>query len=83
MHMLLLFRNGLGMHVHDELELEIGCTMIEHIPKNKQGRGEKHGAFLCRGRSRAVTFLKTSNHDLKTEQSLHDPFPFPLHYVPE
>jgi hypothetical protein len=75
MHMLLLFRNGLGMHIHDRLELEIGCTILKYIPKNKQGRGVKHGVFLCRGRSRAVTFLKTSNHDLNRKQSLHDPFP--------
>lgn len=60
------------------LELEIGCTILEYLPKNKQGSWRKHGVFLCRGRSCAVTFLETSNHDLIVNNS----FPFPLHHVP-
>ena len=53
------------------LKLESGYTILKYIPKNKHGRREKHGVSLCRGRSRAVTFLKTSNHALETKQSLH------------
>jgi hypothetical protein len=75
MHMSLLFKNGLGMHIHDDLSSR---SVAPFIPKNKHSNGEKHGVFLCRGRFRAVTFLETSNHDLK----FNNPFPISLHHVP-
>jgi hypothetical protein len=42
MHMSLLFKNGLGMHIHDDLSSR---SVAPFIPKNKHSNGEKHGVF--------------------------------------
>jgi hypothetical protein len=43
-------------------QLEVGRTTAPLISINKQAV-EKSMGSLCRGRSRAVTFLETSNHE--------------------